>query len=81
MMISSKIADRVKQKQYGLLQVQEKELKEGDILLSDSISNFKTVASIAHQQILVEKFDKIGEKRINLEIKEANCEGFQFGFS
>lgn len=81
MLISSKIANKVKHKQYGLLQVQEKELKEADILLSDSISNFKTVASIAHQQILVDKFDKICEKRVDLESKEANCEGFQFGFS
>lgn len=39
--------------------MQEEELKQGDVLLSDSISNFKTVASIANMHILVEKHDII----------------------
>lgn len=58
-----------------MLAVQENELKEGDILLSDTIANFKTVASISNMHILVQKHDAICEKRIILGVKEANCEG------
>ena len=62
-------------------QGQKEELKEAEIVIGDSISNFKTVASIANFDILVDKYDKINEKRCVLEAKEANCEGIQFGFS
>ena len=49
--------------------------------MSDTIGNFKTVASIANHGKLVETFDRLNMNRARLEIKEANCEGIQFGFS
>ena len=49
--------------------------------MSDTIGNFKTVASIANHGKLVETYDRLNINRARLEIKEANCEGIQFGFS
>ena len=63
MLISSKVGHTVKQKQWGIQKGEQKEQKEGDILLSDSIVNFKTVASIANHEILVDRFDEINTRR------------------
>jgi len=54
---------------------QEKDFKEAEILISDSIANFKTVASIANHHILVDKFDAINGERNRSEARTANCEG------
>lgn len=55
--------------------------KEADILLAEVIANFKTVASIANEHILVESFDANIYSRCLREIKEARCEAIQFGFT
>lgn len=51
------------------------------ILLSDTIVNFKTVASIAHHDVLIKKFDDITTRRAHKEIRDTRCEALQFGFS
>jgi len=71
----------VKMKQFNIQLDGKKENNEGDILMSDSIANYKTVASIANYGVLIKEFEDITNKRAGREIKQANCEGIQFGFS
>lgn len=54
MILGNKVGTRVKQKMWGLIQDEGKGHKEADIILADSIANFKTVASIANEQILID---------------------------
>ena len=50
-------------------------------MVADSIMNYKTVASIANYDIFLTEYQAITSKIALVEIKEATCEGFQFGFS
>lgn len=66
---------------WGLTAEDEKSSKEADILLADSIANFKTVASIANELILIKQFDDSIMERCRREINESRCEAIQFGFT
>ena len=66
---------------WGLLQDDGVTEKDAMILLADSIANFKTVASIANEQNLINTFDKILEERCVKEFKETKCEAIQYGFT
>jgi hypothetical protein len=61
--------------------IAEVEQKEAQVMISDAIINFKTVASIANHSLIVEKYDEINLRRTRIEIKEVGCEGILFGFS
>ena len=63
MVVGNKVGTRVKQKMWGLIQDDKKGEKDADILLADSIANFKTVASIANEHKLIKTYDSIIEKR------------------
>lgn len=80
-MISNSVGTKVKQRQWGMIVGEEKEDKEADIILADTIANWKTVASMANPEKLVNWFDKISTRRCTREIKQANCDAIQFGFS
>lgn len=41
-----------------MINEEKEENREADILLADAVANFKTVASIANEKIIVESFDK-----------------------
>jgi len=56
MMMGSKVGNKVKLKQYNMIKGEQKENNEADILMSDSIANYKTVASIANYGILLQEF-------------------------
>ena len=66
---------------WGLLLEDGSKEKDAEILLADSIANFKTVASIANEQNLISTFDKILEERCIKEFKETKCEAIQYGFT
>lgn len=59
---------------WGLLLEDGKREKDAEILLADSIANFKTVASIANENNLISTFDKILMERCEQEFKETKCE-------
>lgn len=81
MLLSSKVGTAVKRKQWGILSSEESADKEAEIMLSDAIVNFKTVASIANSHILVEEFDGVNSQKAKKEIKATSCEAVQYGFS
>ena len=66
---------------WGLLQEDGKGEKDAEILLADSIANFKTVASIANENNLISTFDNILMERCEQEFKETKCEAIQYGFT
>jgi len=55
--------------------------KASQILASDSISNFKTVASFGNDQILLEEFGAINQRRAHSESKSALCSAISLGVS
>ena len=57
------------------------EQKDSQILASDSIANFKTVASFGNDQILLERFHKINMAQAAQENKSAICKGILLGLS
>lgn len=63
LMISNKVGGAVKAKQWGILTAGDKDDKEAEIMLSDAIVNFKTVASIANSHIIVNEFDDVNSKK------------------
>ena len=75
MMLSNKVATRVKFKQWGMMASDRAETKEAETVIGDAIGNFKTVASLANHEPLVKKYDSVNGRRCELEAREANCEG------
>ena len=57
MACGSKVGTSVKMKMHGLVLSQKKQYKDGEILQQDSISNFKTVASIANTGVLIRQYN------------------------
>jgi ATP-binding cassette subfamily B (MDR/TAP) protein 1 len=67
--------------QTGFTESQDSLLKDANLLLSDAISNYKTVASFAHEYLLVDLLkSKLAEPLRTGTIK-AHVSGFVFGWS
>ena len=65
----------------GFTNIEESCLKDALLLLSDSISNYKTVTSFANENLIVNSLNKLLEKPIKIGILNANLAGIIFGFS
>lgn len=52
------------------------EQKASQILASDSITNYKTVASFGNDHILLDEFDKINHAKATNEVRNARCDAF-----
>lgn len=67
--------------QTGFTSVEEGPLKQAHLLLSDSISNYKTVASFAHEKQLVSTLARFLQKPVRTAICKAHFAGVIFGYS
>jgi ATP-binding cassette, subfamily B (MDR/TAP), member 1 len=67
--------------QTGITEKQDDSLKNANLLISDAISNYKTVASFGHEYILVD----ILRERLKAPVKQGSIKshiaGFVFGYS
>ena len=67
--------------QAGYSTIDEEAYKDANLLAGDSILNYRTVASLAHDIVLVKQYDFLIEGPIKTAFKKAQCIGFWFGFS
>jgi len=55
--------------------------KEANLLAGDSILNYRTVASFANEDQIVNDFARLLEEPVKIAIKKCHIIGFVFGFS
>ena len=67
--------------QTGFTSIEEGPLKEALLLLSDSISNYKTVSSFANENLIVNSLEKLLEKPAKTGMCKAHFAGIIFGYS
>jgi ATP-binding cassette subfamily B (MDR/TAP) protein 1 len=67
--------------QTGFTESQDGPLKEANLLLSDAISNYKTVASFSHEYLLIDILKKKLSEPMRTGTIKAHIAGFLFGWS
>ena len=67
--------------QSGYSEIDEDAYKDANLLAGDSILNYRTVASLGHDNMIVSEYDVLTEGPIKTSFKKAQCIGFWFGFS
>lgn len=67
--------------QTGFTESQDGPLKEANLLLSDAISNYKTVASFAHEYLLIDILKEKLSQPLKTGAVKAHIAGFLFGWS
>jgi ABC-type multidrug transport system fused ATPase/permease subunit len=67
--------------QAGFTNSDEDAYKDANLLAGDSIINYRTVASFAHDEIIIEEYDKYLEGPLKRGVKKAHIIGASFGFS
>ena len=67
--------------QTGFTNIEEGPLKEAHLLLSDSISNYKTVSSFAQEKQLIDTLEKKLDKPMKTAMCKAHFAGIIFGYS
>jgi ATP-binding cassette subfamily B (MDR/TAP) protein 1 len=78
MMISAGINSKVKV--GSMINIDESDSKANS-MVSDSITNFATVASFGNEHLIVEKYREGLYSQLRSNIKKAHISGFLFGFS
>jgi ATP-binding cassette subfamily B (MDR/TAP) protein 1 len=61
--------------------IDENSYKDANMLAGDAILNYRTVASFAHDSMLVEKYDSYITIPMKTNLRKAHCIGVSFGFS
>lgn len=61
--------------------VDNKDAKNADLLASDSISNYRTVASFEMNELIVKEYEDLLSGPFNASHKNAHVSGFIFGYS
>ena len=56
-------------------------IKDANLLAGDSIINYRTVASFANEDQIVNDFSRLLDGPVNIAIKKCHLIGFVFGFS
>ena len=67
--------------QMGFTEMQEGPLKEANLIISDSISNYKTVASFGHEALIVETLQNKLQGPMKSGNKRAHYAGIVFGWA
>lgn len=67
--------------QTGYSEIDDDAYKDANLLAGDSILNYRTVASLANDDMIVKEYDQMIEGPIKTAFKKAQCIGFWFGFS
>lgn len=67
--------------QAGMTDVDENDYKEANLLSGDAVTNYKTVASFAHYDLVIKDFKRHLEAPLKAGYRKAHCIGFWFGFS
>lgn len=67
--------------QGGMSEEGDNASKEADLLAGDVISNYKTVQSYGHLELIIEQYDNYLIQPYKKRIKNAYFMGFFFGFS
>lgn len=57
------------------------DVKESKLLCSDSIANYKTVASFGNDNLLIERFNRINDKVAKADDKKARCYAISLALS
>ena len=55
--------------------------KAADLLVGDTIQNYKVVSSFGNDQLIIEKFQEMLRVKLSTEISEGYCFGFKWGLS
>ena len=61
--------------------VNNKDAKMADLLASDSISNYRTVASFSINELIVKEYEELLQVPFDESQKNAHVSGFVFGYS
>ena len=67
--------------QGGMSEIEESSYKDANLIAGDAISNYRTVASFAHDEVIVNQYDRYLEPSSKKEIKKAHLIGMAYGFS
>ena len=65
----------------GMAIAQEGQFKEASLMVSDSVTNSRTVASLAHEELFLKRYNNIIEDIRQASVKAAYKTGFCFAFS
>ena len=74
-------ADTAKDLDKTKMKANEQSTKAAQVLLSDAIANYKTVASLGNDNIIIDEFAGHLEKRLIIEKKNGCIFGFSWGFA
>jgi ATP-binding cassette subfamily B (MDR/TAP) protein 1 len=67
--------------QAGMSKIDDENYKDANLLAGDAIMNYRTVASFAHDELIVKQYDIYLEGPVKRFLKLAHCIGLAFGFS
>ena len=67
--------------QGGMSNIDEASHKDANLLAGDAIANYRTVASFAHDEVIINKFDSYLDGPSRKERRAAHFIGLAYGFS
>lgn len=67
--------------QAGLSEFDEKAFKDANLLAGDAIMNYRTVASFAHDNIIIKEYDAYLDPPTQKAIKRGHIIGLSFGLA
>ena len=59
----------------------DKAMKEANLLAGDSIMSYRTVASFANEDQIINDFSRLLDGPVSVAIRKSHIMGFVFGFS
>lgn len=65
----------------GFVDYDENAAKDANLLAGDAIANYRTVASFAHDEVIVAEFESLLAGPAKKAERTAHMTGFLFGFS